>query len=90
MTHFAALVITPHRPDEDEMGRVLWSWCYHNPDALDPWYDWFQIGGRFEGALDPDWTHEGCKPVRDSSQRRKRDLDSAALGRQAEDHKAAL
>lgn len=90
MTHFAILVITPTCPDDDEMDAVLWPWCYSNPDTQEPRFDYSTIGGRFEGTLDPDWTHEGCKPMRDSSQKRKRDLDIAALRRQAEEHEAAL
>ena len=90
MTHFAVLVITQDRPDATAMDEVLWPWCYSNPDTLEPRFDYCEIGGRFEGALDPDWTHEGCKPVRDSSQVRKKDLDLKALQARAVQNEALL
>lgn len=90
MTHFAVLVITPDRPDQDAMDGLLWRWSFYNPDTSEPRFDHLTIGGRYEDALDPDWTHEGCKPVRASSQKRKSDLDLEGLQVRAMERVALL
>lgn len=54
MSHFSLLVITKQQPNENDLQRLLAPF-YEESGNDDSKWDWFQIGGRWTGALEPSY-----------------------------------
>lgn len=54
MSHFCLLVITETKPTEGDLAQLLAPWDENDGVEGAKW-DWFQIGGRWSGELNPDY-----------------------------------
>lgn len=54
MSHYGLLVVTDRRPDEREL-EILMAPYYEEEGNDNCKWDWYQIGGRWTGHLDPDY-----------------------------------
>jgi hypothetical protein len=57
MSHYSLLLITETKPDEKMIEQALAPF-YECEDNENSKWDWYQIGGRFSGKLDPDYDPE--------------------------------
>jgi len=57
MSHFSLLVVTDTKPSESELNDILLPFQELEGNKNSKW-DWFQIGGRWSGRLDPDYDPE--------------------------------
>lgn len=55
MSHFLVYVITGQKPGTAEVGRLLAPYDENLPGNQQAKWDWYQIGGRWSGALTPDY-----------------------------------
>lgn len=54
MSHYSLLVITDSKPTESVLAGIMLPW-QEVPGNEDSKWDWYQIGGRWSGALDPSY-----------------------------------
>lgn len=57
MSHYSVLVVTNTKPAERDLAAILAPWNEENPTKEAKW-DWWMIGGRWSGKLDPTYDPE--------------------------------
>ncbi len=87
--HFSTLVFSDHRLDQKALEELLSPWCHSSDRLIDPRYDFFVVGGRFQWLLDPDWSQEDPERLWAFSQKQVVQLALKRLQDRAVEHAEA-